>query len=239
MMTLAGPGRVQRGDDGLPAVAARVRGSGGRRSSASGGGPHGSSPGPVRTRSPSTASSCRPTAVRWVRSTPCGSLALTGQPCQLSAGTGEVYGLWCLSQVEEDRSGLFADAAPRRVAWVLQLLRYGDDVPGGMQGAAGPGCRELRRPAARPRHDDAGRGLGGESSGSGGCGTRSLLVAPGRTHRARCSLRPRPRQMAAAVRRRSSPPPTRPRRGRPALERRRRLRHFAGRGRRGLSRGRR
>ena len=43
-------------------------------------------------------------------------LALTGQPHHLSAGTGEVYGLWCLSQVEEDRSGLFADGAPRRVA---------------------------------------------------------------------------------------------------------------------------
>ena len=61
-------------------------------------------------------------------------LALTGQPYQLSAGTGEVYGLWCLSQVEEDRSGLFADGAPRRVAWVLQLVRYGDDTPGGLQG---------------------------------------------------------------------------------------------------------
>ena len=62
-------------------------------------------------------------------------LALTGQPYQMSAGTGEVYGLWCLSQVEEDRSGLFANAAPRRVAWVLQLVRYGDDAPGGLQGA--------------------------------------------------------------------------------------------------------
>jgi len=62
-------------------------------------------------------------------------LALTGQPYQLSAGTGEVYGPWCLSQVEENRSGLFADAAPRRVAWVLQLVRYGDDAPGGLQDA--------------------------------------------------------------------------------------------------------
>ena len=29
---------------------------------------------------------------------------------------------------------MFADAAPRRVAWVLQLVRYGDDAPGGLQG---------------------------------------------------------------------------------------------------------
>ena len=62
-------------------------------------------------------------------------LALTGEPQQMSAGTGEVFGLWCLEQVEEDRSGLFADAAPRRVAWVLHLVRYGDDVPGGLQAA--------------------------------------------------------------------------------------------------------
>ena len=62
-------------------------------------------------------------------------LALTGQPDQMSAGTGKVYGLWCLSQVEEDRSGLFADGAPRRVAWVLQLARCGDDVPGRLQEA--------------------------------------------------------------------------------------------------------
>lgn len=61
-------------------------------------------------------------------------LALTGQPQQMSAGTGEVFGLWCLEQIEEDRSGLFADGAPRRVAWVLQLARYGDDAPGGLQG---------------------------------------------------------------------------------------------------------
>ena len=60
-------------------------------------------------------------------------LALTGQPQQMSAGTGEVYGLWCLEQVEEDRSGLFVDGAARRIAWVLQLVRYGDDVPGGLQ----------------------------------------------------------------------------------------------------------
>ena len=60
-------------------------------------------------------------------------LALTGEPQQMSAGTGDVFGLWCIEQVEEDRSGLFADGAPRRVAWVLQLARYGDDAPGGLQ----------------------------------------------------------------------------------------------------------
>ena len=62
-------------------------------------------------------------------------LALTGEPQQMSAGTGEVFGLWCLEQIEEERSGLFSDGAPRRVAWALQLARYGDDVPGGLQGA--------------------------------------------------------------------------------------------------------
>ena len=62
-------------------------------------------------------------------------LALTGEPQQLSAGTGDVFGLWCIEQLEEDRSGLFADGAPRRVAWTLQLARYGDDAPGGLRGA--------------------------------------------------------------------------------------------------------
>ena len=60
-------------------------------------------------------------------------LALTGERQQLSAGAGDVFGLWCIEQIEEDRSGLFADGAPRRVAWVLQLARYGDDAPGGLQ----------------------------------------------------------------------------------------------------------
>ena len=43
-------------------------------------------------------------------------LAMTGEPQQMSAGTGEVFGFWCLAQVEEDRSGLFSDGALRGVS---------------------------------------------------------------------------------------------------------------------------
>ena len=63
------------------------------------------------------------------------ALAEAGEPRILVAGTGEVFGKYVVTGIEETRTRVFRDGAPRRVAWRLSLARYGDDAPGGYQGA--------------------------------------------------------------------------------------------------------
>lgn len=59
------------------------------------------------------------------------ALAEAGTPRILVAGTGEVFGRYVVTGLEETRERMFRDGAPRRVEWSLRLSRYGDDAPGG------------------------------------------------------------------------------------------------------------
>lgn len=59
------------------------------------------------------------------------ALAAAGEPRELTGGAGEVFGAWVLTEVEETRSRLYQDGAPRRIEWRLSLARYGDDAPTG------------------------------------------------------------------------------------------------------------
>lgn len=57
--------------------------------------------------------------------------AAAGAPLVVTDATGAVYGKWCVVSVEESRSGLYADGAPRKVEWTVELSHYGDDAPTG------------------------------------------------------------------------------------------------------------
>lgn len=59
------------------------------------------------------------------------ALAAAGAPRELTSGAGDVFGLWVLTEVEETRTRLYRDGAPRRIEWRLSLARYGDDAPTG------------------------------------------------------------------------------------------------------------
>ena len=61
------------------------------------------------------------------------ALARSGEPQVVTAGTGEVWGTWCLESVEESRTAPFGDGAPRRIAWTLKLVHSGEDGPAGLQ----------------------------------------------------------------------------------------------------------
>jgi len=63
------------------------------------------------------------------------TLAAAGEPRILVAGTGEVFGKYVVTSIDETRTHAFRDGAPRRVVWRLRLDRYGDDAPGGHQSA--------------------------------------------------------------------------------------------------------
>lgn len=69
----------------------------------------------------------RPSALEELR-----SLAGEGKPRLLTAGTGESFGRWFIDSVDEERSFLFADGAPRKVTYTLKLRRD-DDAPSGRQ----------------------------------------------------------------------------------------------------------
>ena len=60
------------------------------------------------------------------------ALARSGEPQVVTAGTGEVWGSWCLESVEESRTGLFHDGAARRITWTLKLVHSGEDGPAGL-----------------------------------------------------------------------------------------------------------
>ena len=59
------------------------------------------------------------------------ALAAAGEPRELTSGAGDVFGPWVLTEVEETRTRLYRDGAPRRIEWRLSLARYGDDAPTG------------------------------------------------------------------------------------------------------------
>lgn len=59
------------------------------------------------------------------------ALAEAGAPRLLMAGSGEVFGRYVITGIEESRTQPYPPGEPRRVAWRLRLARYGDDAPGG------------------------------------------------------------------------------------------------------------
>lgn len=63
------------------------------------------------------------------------ALAEAGEPRILVAGTGEVFGKYVMTSLEETRTRVYRDGAPRRIAWRLKLARHGEDAPGGYQSA--------------------------------------------------------------------------------------------------------
>ena len=53
--------------------------------------------------------------------------AVKGQPLMLSSGSGDVFGKWCLTRVEETRSVFYADGSPRKKEFRLRIVHYGED----------------------------------------------------------------------------------------------------------------
>lgn len=61
--------------------------------------------------------------------------AETGEPLDLVyafEAVGQYCGRWCIASIEETRTVFFADGAPRKIEFSLELVEYGDDA-----GAAG------------------------------------------------------------------------------------------------------
>lgn len=52
-----------------------------------------------------------------------------GQPLLLTDGRGRVWGRWAILRLEETQTAFFADGAPRRVDFRLELAFYGEDRP--------------------------------------------------------------------------------------------------------------
>lgn len=52
-----------------------------------------------------------------------------GQPLLLTDGGGRVWGRWAILSLEETRTVFFADGAPRRVDFRLELAFYGEERP--------------------------------------------------------------------------------------------------------------
>ncbi|MBY8959149.1 phage tail protein [Pseudomonas sp. MIS38] len=49
-------------------------------------------------------------------------------PLTLTTGYGDVLGTWCLKSVEEEQSALLQGGIPRKQAFTLEFVRYGDDL---------------------------------------------------------------------------------------------------------------
>ena len=50
------------------------------------------------------------------------------QPLTLTTSYGDVLGTWCLKSVDEEQSSLMAGGIPRKQAFTLEFVRYGDDM---------------------------------------------------------------------------------------------------------------
>ena len=50
-----------------------------------------------------------------------------GEPLLLVDGRGNVLGRWVVERVGETQSAFFADGAPRKIEFTLDLVRYGED----------------------------------------------------------------------------------------------------------------
>ena len=59
------------------------------------------------------------------------ALAESGTPELLVDGRGGVYGKWVVARLEETRSFLHRNGAPRKIEYTLELEHYGEDAPGG------------------------------------------------------------------------------------------------------------
>lgn len=62
------------------------------------------------------------------------AIAGAGEARELTAGTGRVFGQWLLNAITDERTGLFADGAARKVSYTLRFVRA-DEVRGGLRGA--------------------------------------------------------------------------------------------------------
>ncbi|MEX5340458.1 phage tail protein [Pseudomonas sp. I2] len=56
------------------------------------------------------------------------SIGRSLQPLNLVTGYGEVLGDWCLLSVEEEQSNLLAGGIPRKQAFSLEFVSYGNDL---------------------------------------------------------------------------------------------------------------
>ena len=50
------------------------------------------------------------------------------KPLGLTTGYGHVLGNWCLKSIEEEQSALLQGGIPRKQAFTLEFVRYGDDL---------------------------------------------------------------------------------------------------------------
>lgn len=50
------------------------------------------------------------------------------QAVNLTSGFGEVLGTWCLESINEEQSSLLAGGIPRKQAFTLEFVKYGDDL---------------------------------------------------------------------------------------------------------------
>ena len=50
------------------------------------------------------------------------------QPLSLTTGYGDVLGNWCLKTIEEEQSAFLQGGIPRKQAFTLEFVRYGDDL---------------------------------------------------------------------------------------------------------------
>ncbi len=50
------------------------------------------------------------------------------QPLTMTTGYGDVLGTWCLENVDEEQSSLMQGGIPRKQAFTLEFVRYGDDM---------------------------------------------------------------------------------------------------------------
>lgn len=49
-----------------------------------------------------------------------------GQPLQLTSGTGDVMGFWCITSIRENATVFHRNGQARKLAFSLELLYYGD-----------------------------------------------------------------------------------------------------------------
>jgi phage protein U len=50
-----------------------------------------------------------------------------GEPQMLTDGTGNVFGMWCITAVDETSEAFFNNGAPRKQTFSINIERYGDE----------------------------------------------------------------------------------------------------------------
>jgi len=51
-----------------------------------------------------------------------------GQPLMLIDGSGQIWQQWVIVHIEQTHTALFENGTPRKIAFRLQLARYGEDA---------------------------------------------------------------------------------------------------------------